>query len=281
MKKFVLLFQCKDQKGIVATISDCILKQDGNIITADQYSTDPEGGHFFLRIEFCIDVLGDGIREKVEEALKPVVEKFNAVWRIFDKSKKLRMGVFVSRPDHCLNEILYLWRSGELRVDIPFVASSYGGHWATVEQLNIPFHYIDTTKPDKDEKELIHNIVKNTDFLVLARYMHILSKGFLDSFQKDIINIHHSFLPSFKGADPYRQAFARGVKVIGATAHFATEALDEGPIISQMVEPVTHRDDVEELKRKGKNLEKYALIRAIRGYLDYRIMRFENKTIVF
>lgn len=279
MKTFILLFQCKDQKGIVAKISDFIFKQGGNIIAADQHSTDPDDGHFFIRVEFAID---NGLlnKDSLSSGLSTVAREFNAEFRIHDKQDKLRLGIFVSRPDHCLFDLLYLWRSGELRVEIPFVASNYDLHRDFVEQNKIPFHFVPSDKTDRLEAELL-TLAKGSDFLVLARYMLVLSHDFLNSFGKDIINIHHGFLPSFKGSDPYRQALNSGVKVIGATAHFATENLDEGPIISQAVEAVSHKDSLDDLVRKGKNLEKKALAEAVSSYINYKIIRYRNKTIVF
>ncbi|MBU1864173.1 MAG: formyltetrahydrofolate deformylase [Candidatus Omnitrophica bacterium] len=280
MQTIILLFQCEDQKGIVAKVSDFIFKHEGNIVTADQYSTDPEGGHFFLRIEFFIDETQHH-KASLEAAFRPVAASFKAEWHMYYKREKLRMGIFVSKPDHCLVDFLYLWKSGELAVDIPFVVSTVPDHKAIVELHTIPFHHIAATKDDRKEAELLALASGQSDFLVFARYMLIMSKKFLRAYGKDIINIHHSFLPSFKGVDPYRQAFERGVKVIGATAHFVTETLDEGPIMSQMVESVSHKDSVEDLMRKGKNLEKRALAQAVHSYIDHRIIKYKNKTIVF
>ena len=207
--------------------------------------------------------------------------EFCAQARIYDKSDTLRMGIFVSRPDHCLFDLLYLWKSQDLRVRIPFVLSNYEGHRDLVEQYRIPFYFIRAAKEDKKESELLFRAKQDADFLVLARYMLVLSRDFLQSYAKDIINIHHGFLPSFKGGNPYRQALDKGVKVIGATAHFVSEELDEGPIIAQAVEGVSHKDNLVDLIRKGKNLEKRALSEAIHSYIDYRVIRYGNKTIVF
>lgn len=279
-QSFVLLFQSKDRPGIVARVSDFILKHDGNIISADQYTTDPRNGYFFMHVEFSID---RSRWDKVSLALdfSPVALEFNAEFKIYDKQDKLRMGVLVSKPGHCLFELLYLWKSGELVVEIPFVASNCEGHKELVESYGIPFYFVPATREERKEPELLALAKEKSDFLVLARYMLILSPQFLKEYNKDIINIHHGFLPSFKGADPYRQAFEEGVKVIGATAHFVTDRLDEGPIITQRMEYVTHRDDVASLKRKGKNLEKHALANAILNYIDYRIIKHCTKTIVF
>lgn len=280
MKTFILLFQCRDQRGIVARVSDFIFRHGGNIITADQYSTDPENGHFFIRIEFVLEG-GDADMQSLGKGLGSLAQQFDADWKLYDRDEKLRMGILVSGPDHCLVDLLYLWKSGELKVAIPFVISNHQGHRELVAQYGIPFHFISARAQDRKEGEILSLAKKDSDFLVLARYMLVLSGEFLKSYGKDIINIHHSFLPSFKGKDPYHQAYARGVKVIGATAHFVAEDLDEGPIISQVVEPVSHRDDAGALMRKGKNLEKRALSGAIACYLEYRIIKYQNKTIVF
>jgi formyltetrahydrofolate deformylase len=279
-KTWVLLFQCPDQRGIVAKISDFIFQLDGNIITADQYATARQGGTFFIRIEFVIS-RDRWNKQSLSQAFLPVIRHFGAHWSLFDKEDPLRMGIFVSQPDHCLFELLYLWKSGELKVRIPFVVSNCEAHRELVSQFGIPFHFVPATRQERKEQELLAIAGEASDFLVLARYMLTLSGDFLARYGKDIINIHHSFLPSFKGARPYQQAYDNGVKVIGATAHFVVEHLDEGPIISQEVVRVTHRDDVESLKRKGKNLEKLALSHALLQYIDYRIIRYQNKTIVF
>ncbi|MDD5120565.1 MAG: formyltetrahydrofolate deformylase [Candidatus Omnitrophica bacterium] len=280
MRTFILLFHCRDQKGIVAKISDFILKHGGNIITADQYSTDPEGGHFFIRIEFVLDRDRYTKKDLVAE-FSPIGSEFGAGWDFYDKSETLRMGIFVSEPDHCLVDLLYLWSSGELKVNIAFVLSNSEKHRKLVTAYNIPFHYVPADKDNRREQELLSYAVDSTDFLVLARYMLVLSPDFLQKYNKDIINIHHGFLPFFKGADPAAKALEEGVKVIGSTAHFVNNQLDEGPIIAQEVENVSHKDSHQDLIRKGRNLEKEAMAAAISSYIDYRIIKYENKTIVF
>jgi len=278
MRTFILLFQCRDQKGIVARVAEFILKHQGNIITADQHSTDLDSGYFFMRVEFLTD---QESKENLNADFVPVGKQFNADWRIYDKEDPLRMGILVSDEGHCLADILYLWGSGELKAKIPFVLSNCSRHEKLVKQYNIPFYYFPTTKNDRREDEILKRAVNETDFLVLARYMLVFSGDFLKRYSKDIINIHHGFLPSFKGADPYGLALKQGVKVIGATAHFVNEKLDEGPIIAQEVESVSHKDNRDDLIRKGRNLEKKALANALFSYLDQRIIRHENKTIVF
>jgi len=279
MKTYILLFQCRDRLGIVARLSDFIFKAGGNIITADQYSTDPEGGHFFIRLEFLTGLAVN--KAGLEKGLCVIAGNFQAGFSLYEKEKPLRMGVCVSRPGHVLAEILYLWREKELNVEIPFVISNFECHREFVRQYKIPFYFIPASNSNRRETQILEKLSGKTDFLVLARYMLIFSKKFLNAYGKDIINIHHGFLPSFKGANPYKQALDNGVKVIGATAHFVTDKLDEGPIISQEVERVSHKDSLENLVRKGKNLEKRALIYAIQAYIDYRVIKHNNKTIVF
>jgi formyltetrahydrofolate deformylase len=279
-ESFVILFQCQDRPGIVAGVSELVFRLGGNIVDADQHTTDPSQGNFFMRTEFNIDRKRWN-KERLSREFDLLAAEFRAECRIFDSRDKLRMGILVSRPDHCLLELLYLWKSGELNATIPFVVSNYEGHRSLVESYGLPFYFIRSSKDLRLEEDILRIAVKESDFLVLARYMLVLSPQFLTSYNKDIINIHHGFLPSFKGADPYRQAFDEGVKVIGATAHFVNELLDGGPIISQQVEHVTHRDDPYTLLRKGKNLEKRALAEAVSDYTEYRVIRCGNKTVVF
>lgn len=280
MRTLVLLFQCRDQLGIVAKISDFILKHGGNIVTADQHSTDPQGGYFFIRIEFILDK-DQYSKKDLIAAFAPIAQDFGADWNIYDLAENLRMGIFVSEPDHCLVDLLYLWNAGELKVKIPFVLSNDEKHRKVVASYNIPFYYVPADKDNRREAELLAYAFASTDFLVLARYMLVLSPDFLKKYNKDIINIHHGFLPFFKGADPAGKALKEGVKVIGATAHFVKDELDEGPIIAQEVQNVSHQDSRDDLIRKGKNLEKRALASAVSSYVDYRIIKHENKTIVF
>ncbi|MFW5775055.1 MAG: formyltetrahydrofolate deformylase [Chitinivibrionales bacterium] len=277
----ILLVQCPDQKGIVAKISDFVYRYNGNILQSDQYSTDPQNGRFFMRLEFCFDPQ-QVPPAHLEKEFEILAGGLNADWAIKYASARLKMGIMVSRFDHCLVDLLYLWRSGELKVDIPVVISNHPDVEEIVTSYGVAFNYVPVEKDRKRQNEQQQlDMLGETDFLVLARYMQILSGYFIAGYGKDIINIHHSFLPSFKGANPYRQAYDRGVKVIGATAHYVTEDLDEGPIIEQVVENVSHRDTVQDLKRKGKHLEKIALANAIRAHIEHRVIRFRNKTIVF
>ena len=281
MTQTVLLIQCPDKKGIVARVSDFIFRSECNILTSDQHTTDPEGGRFFMRLLFSLDEERVS-RETLEKGWREVADELQATWEIHYSTETPRMGILVSKQDHCLFDLLYRHRSGELHVTIPMVISNHEDCRDLVERYDIPFHHVPVTPETKLRAEQsILDLVQDTDFLVLARYMRVLSDGFLAAYKRDIINIHHSFLPSFKGADPYRQAYERGVKIIGATAHYVTPVLDEGPIIEQMVERVYYKDTVEDLKRKGRSLEKLALANAIHAHLDHRIIRHAQRTIVF
>ncbi len=282
METAVLLIQCPDQQGIVARVSDCIFQHKGNIINSDQYTTDPFGGRFFMRVEFSFSE-GKVDKQAFESRWGVIATELGAAWSIHYAPRKPRMGVLVSKFDHCLVDLFYRQRSRELPVEIPFVISNHPDLAETAAAHGVPFHHVPfTAETQKENEETILERVRGaTDFLVLARFMRILSGDFLKAYGKDVINIHHSFLPSFKGADPYRQAYNRGVKVIGATAHFATAELDEGPIIEQVVERVSHKDNITELKRKGRALEKQALANAVLAYIQHRVIRYENKTVVF
>ena len=282
METAILLVQCPDRKGIVAKISDFVYRNSGNIIKSDQHSTDAENGLFFMRLEFYFDTNTTPIGH-LESAFTLLARELQAQWELHYLSRVLRMGILVSKQDHCLFDILYRWKTGEVKVDIPFVISNHPESGALVQQFGVHFIYlpVDKSKKIQYEEQVLQKVIGMTDFLVLARYMQILTTSFLDKYSNDIINIHHSFLPSFKGANPYRQAYEKGVKVIGATAHYVTGELDEGPIIEQVVERVSHRDGVDDLVKKGRNLEKEALANALSAYIEHRIIRYQNKTIVF
>ena len=282
MKHAILLIRCRDRKGIVSKVSDFIFRHDGNIINSDQYSTDPTGGEFFMRLEFWFDEAVAPVAA-LEGDWAEVGADMEAQWTLHYADRPLRMGILVSKYDHCLVDLLYRQRSGEIHVDIPMIVSNHADARSIAESYGIPFHHV-PIKPEtkiEGERAILDLVRDTTDFLVMARYMQIVSDGFLAAYKKDIINIHHSFLPSFKGANPYRQAYDRGVKVIGATSHFVTPQLDEGPIIEQVVERVYYKDTLEDLKRKGRNLEQQALANAIRAYANHRVIRVGQKTVVF
>ncbi|SDH64740.1 formyltetrahydrofolate deformylase [Alteribacillus persepolensis] len=278
-----LLISCSDQPGIVASVSAFLHEKGANIVQSDQYSTDPEGGMFFMRVEFDLPAFTERFHE-VEEEFSAIAAQFAMTWRLESERKTKRMAIFVSKEDHCLLELLWRWRSGELDVDIPLVISNHEDLRDIVESYGISFHYIPVTKETKQEAEsdaktLLYDY--HIDFIVLARYMQILSPAFVQDFEHRIINIHHSFLPAFIGANPYKKAFERGVKLIGATAHYVTNDLDEGPIIEQEVLRVNHRYDTADLKIAGRNVEKIALARAVDWHINDKVLVHENKTIIF
>jgi formyltetrahydrofolate deformylase len=282
METAILLIQCPDKPGIVAAISAWIFKHQCNILRSDQYSPGDHDSQFFMRVEFNVDTNVTSTQQ-LEQDFLPISQQLNATWSIRYRSHRMRMGILVSQHDHCLFDLIYRVLSQEWDIEIPFIISNHDKCAAMAKQFNIPYHHLPITADNKAEQEqaILKLCDDKTDYLVLARYMQILSQDFLTHYPNDIINIHHSFLPSFIGAHPYRQAYERGVKVIGATAHYVTTDLDEGPIIAQMVEHVSHRDDIASLKKKGKNLEKLALAKAVETHSNYEVMRVGNKTIVF
>ena len=282
MGRAVLLFQCNDRKGIVAALTFFIHEFGGNILNSNQHTTDSVGGIFFIRLEFDWQD-GSSPNETLEKGIADIADRFDAKWSIRYHGQRLRMAIAVSKFDHCLVDLLYRHRNGELDVEIPCIVSNHEDARPLAEERGIPYHYlpVDSNDPEAQERRFLECIGDRSDFLVMARYMQILRTDFFSEYGKDIINIHHSFLPSFKGANPYRQAYERGVKIIGATAHFATSDLDEGPIITQVVDEVSHRDNVESLKRKGRILEQLALANAVEAYTESRVIRHENKTVVF
>ncbi|WP_367393170.1 formyltetrahydrofolate deformylase [Lewinella sp. LCG006] len=279
----VLLIHCPDQKGIVAAVTDFLHNNDGNVISLEQH-VDPNLGHFFMRVEW--ELSGFAISaEKIEDYFATLVgNKFGMAWQLHFTDRKPRMAIFVSKASHCFYDILQRYSSGEWQVEIPVIISNHDALGAIAERFGIDFKVFPIDKANKAEQESLEKkLIKElkVDFIVLARYMQILSDEFCASFPNQIINIHHSFLPAFKGARPYHSAYERGVKVIGATSHYVTPDLDEGPIIAQDVTHVSHRDDPTELVRKGKDIEKRVLSQAIRAQLEHKILPFGNKTIVF
>ncbi|MBE3554283.1 MAG: formyltetrahydrofolate deformylase [Thermicanus sp.] len=277
-----LLISCPDRPGIVAAISRFLFEQGANILESNQYSTDPENGLFFMRILFDLPGLQDK-KEELEAAFAPIRERFGMTARFEYPTPRKKMAIFVSRHDHCLLELLWQWHSGDLDVEIPLVISNHLDLREQVENMGIPYYHIpitSSTKEEAEEKEL-KLLEGKADFIVLARYMQILSPSFISHYPNRIINIHHSFLPAFVGGRPYEQAYERGVKLIGATAHYVTEELDQGPIIEQDVHRVTHNEGVPELKRIGRQVEKTVLARAVKWHIEDRIIVHHNKTIVF
>jgi len=278
----ILLISCPDRKGEVATIADFVYRHNGNILHADEHA-DEESGLFLMRVEFDpkdfnIDLADFG------KHFTPVAEAFGMKWRLAQSSVRQRMIILVSKYDHCLVDLLYRHKSGELACEIPLIISNHADNQAIADFYKIPYAIVPVTKENKSEAEAkIQSLIdeQKPDFMVLARYMQILSNEFVNRYPQRIINIHHSFLPAFVGARPYHQAFERGVKLIGATSHYVTEVLDDGPIIEQDVVRVSHRDTVEDLIRKGRDLEKVVLSRAVRWHVENRVLLYGNKTVVF
>ena len=278
----ILLLSCPDQRGIVAAVADLIFRHGGSIFHAEQH-IDSEGGFFFQRVEFGLDGLDLG-RDEIEPAMAPIIERFGMRCTLRFSDDVLRTAVLVSREPHCLHDLLARRDMGELNAEIPLVISNHSDHAALVAHFGVEYAHLPVeadAKPAQEAAMLERLAHHRVDLVVLARYMQILSPGFVARFPNRIINIHHSFLPAFAGGRPYQQAYERGVKVIGATAHYVTAALDEGPIIEQDVVRVTHRDAVDDLVRKGRDLEKVVLARAVRLHLASRVLVHGRKTIVF
>ncbi len=273
-----LLIDCPDRRGIVAAVSGFLARHEANIVESDQHSTHPTDGRFYMRMGF--DAADPAA---LREAFGPeVADAFGMTWRIVGAEERKRLVVLASREPHCLLDLLWRWRAGELHADIPCVVSNHPDHRDAVESLGIPYVHIPVERGTKAaaERELLEHL-RGADVAVLARYMQILSGELLDEAGIPFINIHHSFLPAFVGAQPYRQAFERGVKIIGATAHYVTEELDAGPIIEQDVIRVSHRHDVRTLRHLGRDIERTVLARAVRWHCEDRVLRYGNKTVVF
>jgi formyltetrahydrofolate deformylase len=276
-----LLVRCPDRPGIVAAISGFLADRSANIITSDQFSTDPEGGTFLLRM--TVYMPGLRARAAFEEAFRrDVAERFAMEWRLWFVGDRRRVTLMVSRYDHCLVDLLWRWRRGELDTDVIQVISNHEDLRAEVEGLGVTYHHVPVTKDTKrDAERTAADLIAGSDLVVLARYMQILSGDFLRDVDCPIINIHHSFLPAFAGAGPYERAQERGVKLIGATAHYVTEDLDAGPIIEQDVLRVNHRYTAADLERVGRDIERVVLARAVRSHLDDRVLVDGNRTVVF
>jgi formyltetrahydrofolate deformylase len=278
----ILLIACPDQKGLVAAISDFVFRHNGNILHADEHAD--EGSNLFLmRVEF--DPADFDIdRKDFAKYFSPLAEKFEMTWRLAQSSHRQKTVILVSKYDHCLVDLLYRHKSGELACEIPLIISNHPDNREIAEFYRIPYVTIPVPQEGKrSAEEKILSLLRQhaPDFIVLARYMQILSPDFVSEYPQRIINIHHSFLPAFLGAKPYHQAFARGVKLIGATSHYVTEVLDDGPIIEQDVIRISHRDSLPDLVQKGRDLEKVVLSRAVRWHLENRILLYGNKTVVF
>jgi len=277
------LIKCPDQPGIVAAVSKYLYEHNANIVASNQYTMDPDGGQFFMRIEFeCPDLQAK--TNQLEEEFMPIADKFNMEWKIMYVSELKNMAIFVSKEPHCLLELLWEWQSGDLMANISLVISNHETAREMVESLGIPFYYIPANKDirkqvEEKQKQLLDRY--DVDVVVLARYMQILTPEFVKNYKNRIINIHHSFLPAFVGAKPYERAYNRGVKMIGATSHYVTDDLDEGPIIEQNIGRVDHHDNEEDMKKIGQSIERSVLARAVKWHLEDRIIVYKNKTIVF
>ena len=278
----VLLLSCPDQRGVVAAVADFIAQHGGNIVHAEQHTDDVEKV-FFQRVEFELD--GFALeRDRILPTFATVSSRFGMTVDLRFTDQRPRVAILASRQSHCLFDLLGRWRSGELPATIDVVIDNHPDHADLVEHMGVPYVHLPVTPDTKQQQEqqvLDELRNRSIDLVVLARYMQILSPKLVEAYRSRIINIHHSFLPAFIGANPYRQAHDRGVKIIGATAHYVTEELDEGPILDQEVTRVTHRDSVADLTRKGRDLETIVLARAVRAHLEHRVLVYGRKTVVF
>lgn len=279
----ILLIHCPDQKGIVAAISDFLLKNNGNVVDIEQH-VEVDINHFFMRVEWELNDFAIP-REKIDDYFATLIgNKYKMQWQLNFSDNKPRMALFVSKMSHCLYDILQRYMSGEWEVEIPLIIGNHENLKYIADRFEIDFHCFPitkATKPAQEAKEIALLKKHKIDFVVLARYMQILSDDFVNAFPNKVINIHHSFLPAFIGAKPYHAAHKRGVKIIGATSHYVTADLDEGPIIVQHTNSVSHKDSIKDLIRKGKNLEKMVLSEAIYLQLQHKVLPYQNRTIVF
>lgn len=277
-----LIVHGPDQPGLVAAVTALVTRNKGNIVSLDQYSDNPEGGNFFQRVVFHRPDLQATLPE-VEADIEKTLEPYGMEWRLTDQSIPKRMAILASTSDHCLLELLWRHRRGELPVTIPMVISNHTNTAEDVRSFGIPFFHVPSQGPDKSaaEARILELLKGNVDFVVLARYMQIISEDFLDAIGVPVINIHHSFLPAFIGAAPYRKAHERGVKLIGATSHYVTKDLDEGPIIEQDVARVNHAMSAADLQARGAYVERAVLSRAVQWHAEDRVIRHGNHTIVF
>ncbi|MEP5255402.1 MAG: formyltetrahydrofolate deformylase [Winogradskyella arenosi] len=283
MQKITLLINCEDQPNIIAGITTFMASNGGNIVYIDQY-VDREQNIFFMRLESEFTSRDFSVESFKTVFKNALVDKFSLKWRMYAAEKKPKMALFVSKYDHCLYDILGRYNSGELFLEIPFILSNHLNLKPIADSFNIPFYHVPVTKSTKQEaekKQLELLSQHQIDFIVLARYMQIVSKTLIDKYPNKIINIHHSFLPAFVGAKPYHSAYKRGVKIIGSTSHYITEELDAGPIIEQNVAQISHNNSIKDLIAKGRDLEKIVLSNAIKLHTMRKVMVYNNKTIIF
>ena len=283
MSTATMLIHCPDEKGIILSVTNYISRNNGNIVDLDQH-VDSEQKIFFMRVEWTLSDFNIP-RENIGAHFgSEVAQKYQMQYTIHFRDEKIRMALMVSKMDHCFNDILSRYKSGEWNVEIPLIISNHPDMEETANRFGIPYHYIPVSKQTKvvqEKKQLQLLSDYNIDFVVLARYMQILSENFIKDYSNRIINIHHSFLPAFPGAKPYHSAHERGVKIIGATSHYVTKDLDAGPIIEQSTANISHKDRVEDLVRKGRDIEKVVLSRAIWYHVNRRILSYGNRTIIF
>ena len=282
MAKVTLLINCKDKSGIIATVTNFFHERNGNIVYIDQY-VDTENGIFFMRLENEFSSEFDIVKVRADFE-KEIAKTYNMNWKLFAEERVLKMAVFVSKYDHCLYDILGRYKAGELGVEIPFILSNHKDLEPIAKAFDIPFYHVPVTKDTKVEAEakqleLLEQF--EVDFIVLARYMQIISDKMISEYPNNIINIHHSFLPAFAGAKPYHSAYKRGVKIIGATCHYVTAELDAGPIIEQDISRISHSHSIKDLILKGRDLEKIVFSRGIKLHIQRKTMVFNNKTIIF
>ena len=278
----ILLISCPDQKGLNAAIAEFIFRNNGNILHADEHQ-DEDLGLFLMRVEWDLADFAIPMGEFARH-FAPIAEKFRMQWSLASSSRRPNVALFVSKYDHCLADLLYRHRSGELACEIPLIISNHADVQALVDFYRVPLQVVPVTKENKVEaerRELELLAPLKIDLIVLARYMQVLSSDFIRQYPHRIINIHHSFLPAFVGGKPHHQAYQRGVKLVGATSHYVTEVLDDGPIIEQDVVRISHRDTLDDLIQKGRDLEKVVLSRAVRWHIESRILLYGNKTVIF
>ena len=282
MNSAILLVSCPDRKGIVKEIASFIADNGGNILHFDQH-IDYQKGIFFARVEW--DIEGFSIpKEEIGNAFSTIANKFSMSYQLHFRDRVPKVAVFVSKQDHCFYDIMQRFQSGELRGEVRLVISNHEDMRPLSDFFGIPYHHIPKDRDNKAEAERRElDLLKehSIDLVILARYMQILSPEFVNAYRNRIINIHHSFLPAFPGAKPYHRAYERGVKIIGATSHYVTEDLDEGPIIEQDIIRVSHRDSLEDFIRKGKDIEKLVLARAVKWHLEHKVLVYDNRTVVF
>ena len=283
MKKITILIHCKDQSGIIASVTNFIASKNGHIVYIDQH-VDQEQKMFFMRLEGEFDKTSFDDLDFNTQFQQKIADKFKMSWDLYTAAYRPKMALFVSKYDHCLYDILGRYKSGELALEIPLIVSNHLDLKPIADSFGIPFFHVPVTKDSKAEAEAKHLALLSEhaiDFIVLARYMQIIPEGFINKYPHKIINIHHSFLPAFVGAKPYHSAYKRGVKIIGATSHYVTVELDAGPIIEQDVTSVSHTHSISDLVSKGRDLEKIVLSTGIKLHLDRKVMVYNNKTVIF